>query len=180
MDGVLRLLATRGGRRIALLEPVTETPLALSLGIVEYGPNRVLDGVKSLSYAANMLAARLARERGFDDALLVSADGFVLEGPRTSFFLAVGGRLRTPPLFLGLLDSITRRTVLEVTDVEERILRRDDIAHATGAFLAGTTHEVMPIARIETVELDPCDTLVLNAARLVRSWIAHETRQANP
>ncbi len=49
-------------------------------------PTRILDGVKSLSYAANMLASRLARERGFDEALLVTPHGRVLEAPTSSIF----------------------------------------------------------------------------------------------
>ena len=47
-------------------------PSAIRLGVVEYAPTRVLDGIKSLSYGANMLCGRLARERGFDEALLVT------------------------------------------------------------------------------------------------------------
>ena len=46
----------------------------------------MLDGVKSLSYAGNMLATRLAQERGFDEALLVTPHGRVLEAPTSSIF----------------------------------------------------------------------------------------------
>ena len=55
-------------------------------GVVEYAPTRVLDGIKSLSYGANMLCGRLARERGFDEALLVTPHGRVLEAPTSSIF----------------------------------------------------------------------------------------------
>ena len=54
--------------------------------MVEYAPTRVLDGIKSLSYGANMLCGRLARERGFDEALLVTPHGRVLEAPTSSLF----------------------------------------------------------------------------------------------
>src|SRR4051812_13748227 len=70
-EGRLRLAVPRGGHRLALLEPPPDSPPTLSLGCVEYVPPRVLDGIKSLSYGANMLATRLAKERGFDEALLV-------------------------------------------------------------------------------------------------------------
>ena len=56
-------------------------------------PTRVLDGLKTLSYAGNMLAGRLARERGYDEALLVTPHGRVLEGPTWSFFWVRDGEL---------------------------------------------------------------------------------------
>src|SRR5579864_5670744 len=61
---LLRIVLTRGGRRLLLTEPLTALPEHVRLASVTYSPTRVLDGVKSLSYGANMLARRLARERG--------------------------------------------------------------------------------------------------------------------
>src|SRR5579862_1272571 len=63
-DALLRLMVTRGGRRIALIEPMPAVPASIALEPISYAPTRVLDGIKSLSYAANMLASRLAREHG--------------------------------------------------------------------------------------------------------------------
>src|SRR6185295_13632625 len=97
-DGGLRLLVTRGGRRIGLIEDLPVIPDTVALATVTYTTTRVLDGVKSLSYAANMLASRVARERGADEALLVTPHGRVLEGPTTSFFYVLDGALYTPPL----------------------------------------------------------------------------------
>ena len=118
-DGLLRVVATRSGHRILLIEPLPVLPEVLALGCVTFAPVRVLDGIKSLSYAANMLATRLAQERGFDDALLVSPHGRVLELPTASFFWVADGHLYTPPLSEHVLDSITRRIVCELTDVTE-------------------------------------------------------------
>ena len=87
---------------------------------VTYSPTRVLDGLKTLSYAGNMLAGRLARERGFDEALFVTPHGRVLEGPTWSFFWVSGGRLLTPPLEDRILASITRAYVIEECEATEQ------------------------------------------------------------
>src|SRR5215213_2368874 len=85
-DGSLRIVITRGGRRILLTEPAPAKPPGVRLGMVTYAPTRVLDGVKSLSYAGNMLCTRLAQERGFDEALLVTPHGRALEAPTSTLF----------------------------------------------------------------------------------------------
>src|SRR5919198_1053801 len=124
------------------------------LGVVEYAPTRVLDGVKSLSYGANMLCGRLARERGFDEALLVTPHGRVLEAPTSSlFWVDPEGNVNTPPLSEHILASITRRLVMEVADVRERPCTMDDLRAAREAFLASTTREAQSIAAIEDLEL---------------------------
>src|SRR5213080_1335953 len=141
-DALLRLVVTRGGHRLVLLEPPPSYGPTVALGCVEYVPTRVLDQIKSLSYGGNMLATRLAKERGFDEALLVTPHGRVLEGPTSSFFAVLGGRLVTPPLSEHVLDSITRRLVLEVVEVVEEPFSLEDLRGARGAFLASTTREV--------------------------------------
>jgi branched-chain amino acid aminotransferase len=153
-DDVLRLLATRGGRRITLFEPLPALPDSFSLGCVTYAPVRVLDGVKSLSYAGNMLASRLAQERGFDEALLVTPHNRVLECPTSSFFAVAGGVLRTPPLSDHILDSITRRVVLAVADVREEPIALADLDTIEEAFIASSIREVAPVSRIEDRALD--------------------------
>jgi branched-chain amino acid aminotransferase len=177
-DGLLRLVVTRGGHRLALLEPPPDYPPTIALGCVEYVPTRVLDGVKTLSYGANMLATREARERGFDEALLVTPHGRLLEGPTSSLLVALGGRLVTPPLSEHILDSITRRRLLEVADVVEEPLTLDDLRRASGAALVSTTREVQPVHRIEDIELDLNDPLIQDAAARVRDRIAAELAAA--
>jgi branched-chain amino acid aminotransferase len=153
-DALLRLLVTRGGRRIGLIEPLPVYPPTLELATVEYAPSRVLEQVKSLSYAANMLADRIAKERGADLALLVTPHGRVLEGATSSFFYALDGDfLMTPPLSEHILDSITRRALLELVAVRERPLQRDELPLLTEAFLASTTREVHPVRSIDQIPL---------------------------
>src|SRR5205085_7019809 len=131
----LRIVITRGGRRLLLTEPVAPVTEAARLGSVTYSPTRVLDGVKSLSYAANMLASRIARERGFDDALLVTPHGHVLEAPTSSIFWVNDGGILTPPLGEHILASITRAGVFEVAEVREQICLLGDLFAAEEAFI---------------------------------------------
>ena len=171
-DAHLRALVTRGGRRIVLLEPHPEPPPSISLGIVEFAPVRVLDGIKSLSYGANMLATRLAKERGFDEALLVTPHGRVLESPTSSLFYVLDGVLCTPPLDDHILDSITRRHLMEVTDARERITARDDVSRMTEAFIASTTREVQAVHAIEDHELERGGPITREAAARLSERIA--------
>lgn len=154
-DGCLRIVLTRGGRRLLLTEPRPATPEHARLAFVTFCPTRILDGIKSLSYAGNMLAGRIARERGFDEALLVTPHGRVLEAPTsTLFWCGPDGVLATPPLDEHILASITRAHVVDLTGAEERACTQDDLRQATEAFLASTTREVQPVALIEDIELD--------------------------
>jgi len=171
-DGGLRLLVTRGGRRIGIIEDLPVIPETVALATVTYTTTRVLDGVKSLSYAANMLASRIARERGADEALLATPHGRVLEGPTTSFFYVLDGALCTPPLEDRILDSITRRALFAVTDATERITTLDDLREASEAFLASSAREVQPVRAIDDIAIPAAPGPVsLAAADAVRAYI---------
>jgi len=174
-DGALRIVVTRGGHRLLLSEPAAAKPPGVRLGIVTYAPTRVLDGVKSLSYGANMLCTRLAQERGFDEALLVTPHGRILEAPTSSLFYVLDGELWTPPIDDHILESITRRHVVELTGARERITARDDLARMSEAFLASTTREVQPVHAVEEHELERGGPLTRDAAGLLRERIAEAT-----
>jgi branched-chain amino acid aminotransferase len=169
-DGALRLVLTRGGRRLLLTEAVPPAPEGgARVGFVTFAPTRILDGVKSLSYAANMLAGRLARERGFDEALLVTPHGRVLEAPTASvFWVDQKGELCTPPLEDHILASITRQRVMALTEVRECPATKDDLLGAREAFLASTLREVGPVRAIEDSDLGEPGERTLEAARLLR------------
>jgi branched-chain amino acid aminotransferase len=145
----LRVMITRGGRRILLTEPLPESPATARLMTVTYAPTRLLDGIKSLSYAANMLASRLAREQGFDEALLVTPHGRVLEAPTSSIFWVSDGKLLTPPLDDHILASITRALVIDVAGAVEQACTVDELANADEVFLASTTREVQPVVAVD-------------------------------
>jgi branched-chain amino acid aminotransferase len=150
VDGQLRLIVTRGGRRIAATEPIPEHLEALSLATVTYSPTVILDGVKSLSYAANMQATRIAKGKGADEAVLIRPNGTVLEPPTSSvFWVSAEGELRTPALEDGVLESITRDRMIKALHVEVGSWQLDDLRGASEAFLASTTREIQAVSSVD-------------------------------
>lgn len=151
----LRIVLTRGGQRLVLAEPIPPEPNSLRLALVIDTPRRVLGGAKTLSYAGNMLAKRLAIERGFDEALLVTPEGRILELQTASFFYVdKDGTLCTPPVTGEILDSVTRRILFRRLAVEERPCTREQVLSCREAFAASTAHEVLPVGVIETRTFD--------------------------
>jgi branched-chain amino acid aminotransferase len=162
---VLRIVLTRGGRRLLLTEPMHEMPERIRLGPITYSPTRVLDGIKSLSYGGNMLASRLAREQGYDEALLVTPHGRVLEAPTSSLFWVSAGDVLTPPLDDHILASITRRIVIEITGAEERACTLEDLAAADEAFLASTLREVQSVASVGDIAFPQTGSVTTSTAQ---------------
>lgn len=157
-DGCIRVVATRGGRRVLTIEQVPDWPASAKIALVTSTPSEILGGVKSISYAGNMQATRMAVARGADEAVYVRPDGVVLEAPTCSiFWTGEEGRLRTPALDVGILDSITRDVVVAELDVVEGELQRDELMAAKEAFLASTTREIQPIAAIDSTALPVVD-----------------------
>jgi branched-chain amino acid aminotransferase len=155
VEGQMRLIVTRGGKRIAATEPIPPHPEAVGLVTVTYSPTVILNGVKSLSYAANMQATRIAKGRGADEAVLIRPDGTVLEPPTSSiFWVSPQGELRTPALTDGVLESITRGRMIEALQVEEGSWDVEDLRGAEEAFLASTTREIQAVAAVDGHSFD--------------------------
>ncbi len=153
-DGQLRLIITRGGKRLAMTEPIPAHAETVSVATVTYCPSVILNGVKSLSYAANMQATRLAKAQGADEAVLVQPDGIVLEPPTSSiFWVSPQGGLRTPSLDNGVLESITRDRLVKALEVEEGAWPVADLRAAKEAFLASTTREIQAVSAIDGTAL---------------------------
>lgn len=164
---LLRMIVTRGGRRVLITEQLLDAPARIRLMSTTYAPTRILDGVKSLSYAANMLATRLAREAGFDDAVLVTPHGRVLEAPTRAIFWVSDGELCTTPLSEHILASITRAIVIEVCDVRERSITLEELYAADEVFVASTTREVHPVAAVDDRGYPESSPVTERAAELV-------------
>ncbi|MEX1126432.1 MAG: aminotransferase class IV [Acidimicrobiia bacterium] len=112
-----------------------------------------LAGAKVLSYAPNLSASRRATQEGFDDALLLTVDGLMLEGPTFCVAWVVEDVLETPSLDLGILDSITRRAVLEdasrlgVRCIEGR-WPLDRLKAASEVMAMSTIREIQPVSMV--------------------------------
>ncbi|HEX2368945.1 MAG TPA: aminotransferase class IV [Acidimicrobiia bacterium] len=167
-DGIVRILATRGGTAdqpegqprvvvMALSLPPTEPTVTLAAVPAPWhagGAAWELSGAKTLSYAPNMAATRAARRSGKSDALLVSNEGWVLEGPTFSVGWVRDGVLETPTLDLGILDSITRRVLLEEAEgrgvaVVEGTFDLDRLLGADEALAFSTVKEVTPVIEVD-------------------------------
>ena len=167
-EAQLRLVVTRGGQRLAFTEnlPPYASQDRASVATVTYSPTQILNGVKSLSYAANMQATRMAKAQGADEALLVRPDGIVLEAPTsTLFWVTADGRLRTPSLDVGILASITRDRLVRELEVEEGAFPLDDLLGASEAFLASTVREVQAVSAVDETELPECPGEQTEAAK---------------
>jgi len=104
-------------------------------------------------YFNSMMALTEAMQDGYDEALLLDKDGFVMEGSGENIFLVRDGKLITPDL-TSALDGITRKTIMHLAaehnvEVEERRITRDEVYIADEAFFTGTAAEVTPIREID-------------------------------
>lgn len=178
-DYAIRIVCTRGGHTVVKSEPLHDFPESISLCVVDYRTTIVLDGLKTLSYGGNVLANRIAVERGFDEALLVTPAGLLLEGPTASLFFSPDGKkLITPPLDDGILDSITRAALLKGLDVEVRSAALEEVLGAEEAFLCSSIREIQAINRIDDHVMDAPGRLTTAAKKLYAETV--EARIAEP
>jgi branched-chain amino acid aminotransferase len=177
-NALLRIMVTRGGHRVMFTERLPELPEHVRLQTITYSPTRILDGVKTLSYGANMLAGRLAREAGADEALLVTPHGRVLEAPTSSVFWIEGGDVLTPPLDDHILASITRALVLEESGGREAPCPLERLLGAEAVFLASTAREVQPVVGVDGRGFPAEHERMSEVARLVAQHIASQLSAA--
>ena len=110
-------------------------------------------GIKTTSYAENVLARDMARQRGASEAIFADTQGRVSEGTGSNIFWSDGERLHTPPLDTGCLAGVTRELIMENLDVAETHLPLEDLPLVPEAFLASSTRVVQSIARIDGTDL---------------------------
>ncbi|HYH28477.1 MAG TPA: aminotransferase class IV [Actinomycetota bacterium] len=139
------------------LDPVEPT-IAVAIPPWPRSERSALAGVKSISYAENVVALAWAHERGAGEAIFANLAGNLCEGTGTNVFLVEDGRLLTPPLTAGCLAGVTRALVLEIAprlgiDTTEQDRQAAALSGAQEAFLTGTTREVQPISSVDGHEL---------------------------
>jgi branched-chain amino acid aminotransferase len=105
-------------------------------------------------YINSSLAKVEALRAGYDEAIMLSEDGYLAEGTGENLFVINGDTIATPPLSDGPLGGITRSSVMQIAsdlgyEVEEKSLVRTDLFLADEAFLTGTAAELTPIAMVE-------------------------------
>jgi branched-chain amino acid aminotransferase len=110
--------------------------------------------VKSLNYLAHILAKIEGIHAGVDEVLMLDSAGAVAEGSGQNIFVVKAGRMRTPPVYAGILKGVTRDVVIELAGqagypVEETILNRYDIYTADEAFFTGTASEIVAIRQVD-------------------------------
>ncbi|MGF1616759.1 MAG: aminotransferase class IV [Acidimicrobiia bacterium] len=173
-DGAVRVVVTRGSAIpgeeqhplvVVFAHLWSEGPDAVALGPVRApwhgaGEEWELSGAKVLSYAPNLSATRSARADGFDDAVLISTEGVVLEGPTFSLAWVCDGVIETPALSLGILDSITRRHVLDLAAEEglvtvEGSWNLSRLETADEVMALSTIRQVQPVSKVGNLAFDP-------------------------
>ncbi len=102
-------------------------------------------GLKTTSYADNVVALARAKAEGGTEALFANTVGDLCEGTGSNVFLVVAGELVTPPLSSGCLSGVTRALVLEWTGAVERDLPLAALDQATEVFLTSSTRDVQGV-----------------------------------
>ncbi len=177
--GVVRITLTSGGGPLGsdrgddqptVIVIAGDTPPAHRSGtavtLVPYARNErgAMAGVKTISYAENVLALHEARQRGSTEAIFADTQGRVSEGTGSNIFWSDGRCLHTPPLDTGCLAGVTRELVMEQVEVVETHLQAERLCEVPEAFLTSSLRGVQSIGRIDNTVLPVVDGELTTAA----------------
>jgi branched-chain amino acid aminotransferase len=106
------------------------------------------------TYINSILAKIEAVNDGYDEAIMLNADGAISEGSGENLFLISNGVVYSPPIATGCLDGITRDTVITLLrddgyEIVEKTIHRSDMYYCDEMFMTGTAAEVTPIREID-------------------------------
>ncbi len=160
------------------------------------GPNVIPHVSKATGvYLNSMLAVTEVNRAGYDEAILLTAEGFIADGSGENVFVVKDGVIYTPDLSASILPGITRDTVIQIAQdlgyrVVEKTLIRSDLYLADEAFMTGTAAEVTPLRAIDDVEIGVGEvTLEIQEAYLDTArgrserwphWLEYATPAAEP
>jgi branched-chain amino acid aminotransferase len=125
--------------------------------------NITMTQAKAVSnYTNSILANMEATDDGYDEAMLLDANGFVSEGAGENLFVVKNGVVYTPDLSAGALNGITRNTVMHICqdlglELVQKRITRDEVYICDEAFFTGTAAEVTPIRELDRIELGKDD-----------------------
>jgi branched-chain amino acid aminotransferase len=136
---------------VVAVGPMAPIAPATSVATVPWPRNErgAMAGIKTTSYAENVVALAHARERGCTEAVFATTTGLLCEGTGSNVFAVVDGQLCTPPLSSGCLAGVTRELALEVTDAIEADIPMDAFLAADEVFLTSTGRDVQAVERID-------------------------------
>ena len=125
------------------------------------GANTIPHAAKATGiYLNSMLAVIEANRAGYDEAILLTDDGYIADGSGENVFVVKDGKITTPPLSTSILPGITRNSIIQIAQdlgytVEEAHLIRTDLYLADEIFMTGTAAEVTPIRSVDDQEVGP-------------------------
>jgi branched-chain amino acid aminotransferase len=175
--------ATRPFDVVAFTAEVNQWGASVRLGMVPHARHAANEfaGVKYLSWSENLTWNERAHEQGFDEVILLNERGEIAELTSANIFAVHGGRVSTPPLSSGCLPGITRATLLDIAQIEERTLFPADLESADEVFITSTTRELMPVSEVEGLKIRPAratmDRLQSEFTRHVKSYVAANVTQ---
>jgi branched-chain amino acid aminotransferase len=141
---------------VAAVAPMAPWPPTTRVVIAPWRRNEhgATTGLKTISYADNVIAYRYAHAEGADEAVFANTAGQLCEGTGSNVVVALDGRLVTPSLAAGCLAGVTRELLLEwMPEIEEADVPVAALAEAPEAFLTSTSRNVHPIRSVGAIEL---------------------------
>jgi len=141
------------------------------------------------NYLNSVLATQDAKQRGFDEAILLDQSGNVSEAPGENIFLVKNNKLITPSLNSSALDGITRRSIITLANdmklkIKIKKVSKEELRLADEIFLSGTAAEITPVIKIDKRKIgdgkvgnitkllmDTYSNIVMNKNKNYSNWL---------
>ncbi len=170
---------TAGPTLMVAVAPLAPSAPSAAIVTVPWPRNErgALAGLKTTSYAENVVALAYAKERGGTEAICADTMGRLCEGTGSNVILAIDGRLVTPSLASGCLAGVTRGLAIEWCEIAEEEIPFEALFAADEVALASTTRNLQPVHAVDGRELPapgPLTTVAMVA------WLSAASDQIDP